>query len=381
LRPDLILAVTKRVVRDLINDNRTLAIIFVTPIITMALYGVAVGNYVSDVPVIVVNKDAGYLRPSASATDNISNKIIANLNTRIMKVTYVDNENEALDRVKHGEASAVIVFPKELSQNVYTWPGNQSSSEGNTIKVMADTSSYAVSDAVIYSVNDALIKTVKDAVKKPPISIAAAPIYGEKMKPIDISFPGMIAFSVFLLITALTTMSLIEERASSTLHRILASPLQENEIVLGYAIPFSVIGTLQSVLLLIVGILAFNITIIGSVMIVVVISSLLAIVSVSLGILISSTARRLIHATIVQPFVYLIVFLLSGVFFPLQQTPSLLRPVSYLLPPTYAVDALRSVVLKGGGLEMIWSDVLILCAFAIIFLALATWSLKMRKGR
>jgi ABC-2 type transport system permease protein len=45
------------------------------------------------------------------------------------------------------------------------------------------------------------------------------------------------------------------------------------------------------------------------------------------------------------------------------------------------VDALRSVILKGGGLDMIWNDILALCAFAMIFLALAAWSLKMRKGK
>jgi ABC-2 type transport system permease protein len=381
LRPDEIRAVTKRIFRDLVNDKRTLVVIFVTPIVTMTLYGVAIGNYVSDVPVVVVNKDEGYIHSPSNVTDNISNKIIANLNTTLLKVQYADNVSDAVDRVKRGEASAVIIFPKELSRNVYTWSGNQSS-EGNTIKVMVDSSSVVVSDAVIYAVNNALLKTVQDAVKKVPINIAPGdPIYGEKIKPINLSFPGMITFSIFILITTLTTISVVEERASGTLSRILASPLKETELILGYAIPFSSIGILQAVLLLIVGILAFNITIVGSVIAVFVVASLLAIVSVSLGILLSSTARRLIHITVATPFIFLIVFLLSGIYFPLQQTPPPLRPLSYILPPTYAVDALRSVILKGGGLDMIWNDILALCAFAMIFLALAAWSLKMRKGK
>lgn len=381
MRPDEIRAVTKRIFRDLVNDKRTLVVIFVTPIVTMTLYGVAIGNYVSDVPVVVVNKDEGYIHSPSNVTDNISNKIIANLNTTLLKVQYADNVSDAVDRVKRGEASAVIIFPKELSRNVYTWSGNQSS-EGNTIKVMVDSSSVVVSDAVIYAVNNALLKTVQDAVKKVPINIAPGdPIYGEKIKPINLSFPGMITFSIFILITTLTTISVVEERASGTLSRILASPLKETELILGYAIPFSSIGILQAVLLLIVGILAFNITIVGSVIAVFVVASLLAIVSVSLGILLSSTARRLIHITVATPFIFLIVFLLSGIYFPLQQTPPPLRPLSYILPPTYAVDALRSVILKGGGLDMIWNDILALCAFAMIFLALAAWSLKMRKGK
>lgn len=382
MRPDEIFAVTKRIFRDLVNDKRTLVVIFVTPIITMMLYGVAVGNYVSDVPVVVVNKDEGYLHPSSNVTDNISNKIVANLNTTVLKIQYADDVSDAVNRVKRGEASAVIIFPKELSRNVYTWSGNQSSSGGNTIKVMADSSSVVVSDAVIYAVNNALLKTVQDAVKRVPINVAPGdPIYGKNIKPINLSFPGMISFSIFILITTLTTISIVEERTSGTLNRILASPLRETELILGYAIPFSSVGILQAVLLLIVGILAFNITIVGNMIAVFVVASLLAIVSVSLGILLSSTARRLIHVTVATPFIFLMVFLLSGIYFPLQQTPRLLRPLSYILPPTYAVEALRSVILKGGGLDMIWNDVLALCAFATIFLALAAWSLKMRKGK
>jgi ABC-2 type transport system permease protein len=381
LRLDRVLVVTKRVFTDIINDKRTLIVILVTPIITMALFGFAFGNYVSDVPVIVVNKDVGYSRPSSNVTDNISNKIIANLNTKVVKVKYLDNISEAIDQVKHGEAYAVIVFPEQLSRSVYTFPGNQSSSEGS-IKVMVDKSNINVSDAVNGTVNDALFKTVHGLTKKSPIDIdAGEPIYGGNMKLIDFSVPGMMTFSLFMVTTGLAMVSFVEERTSGTLNRIFASPLKESETVVGYAIPFSIIGTLQSVLFVIVGILGFNITIIGNVVLVFAIASLLAIVSQSLGILLSSTARRLIHVSLTAPFIFLIVFLLSGIVFPIQAIPYPFRPLSYVLPPTYAVDALRSVVLKGGGFDMIWGDVLALCAFAVIFLALATWSLKIRKGK
>jgi len=380
LRLDRIVVVTTRVLRDLINDKRTLAIIFITPIVTMALFGFAFGNCVSDVPVIVVNKDVGFSRVSSHTADSISNKIIANLDPKVVKVTYSDNVNEAIDRVKHGEAYAVIVFPEQFSRSVYTFPGNQSSS-GATIKVMVDKSNVDVSEAINGTVNDALFKTVQGVAKKSPVDIDTGdPIYGGNMKLIDFSVPGMMTFSLFVLTTGLAMISFVEERTSGTLNRIFASPLSESETVVGYAIPFSIIGAMTSVILIVVGILAFHITIIGNVLIVFAIASLLAIVSQSLGILLSSTARRMIHVSLTAPFLFLVVFLLSGIIFPVQAIPYPLRPVSYILPPTYAVDAFRAVILKGGGLDMIWTDVLALCAFAVIFLALATWSLKMRKG-
>jgi ABC-2 type transport system permease protein len=374
-------AVTKRIFQDLINDKRTLAAILVTPIITMILLGVAVGTYVSDVSVIVVNKDQGNLGPSSNATDYISQKIIANMETKTVKIKYADNVSEAIDRVKQGEAEAVVVFPPQFTKNIYASTTNQSSSEGNTIQVMVDKSSFVVSDAVKNSINDAVYKTVQGATGKSPVSIDTSnPIYGNIIKPQDFMIPGLMIFSLFVMTTTLTTISLVEERASGTLSRIFASPLMESEVVLGYTIAFSLIGILQSAILLAIGILGFNFAIIGSVILVFVILSLLAVVSQSLGILLSSTAKRPIQAIQTAPIVFLVVLLVSGVSFPLQQIPSLLRPLSYLLPTTYAVDAVRSVALRGDGLGLIWGDILALCAFAIVFLTLAIWSLRIRKS-
>jgi ABC-2 type transport system permease protein len=105
----------------------------------------------------------------------------------------------------------------------------------------------------------------------------------------------------------------------------------------------------------------------------------LAVVSQALGILLSSLAKREGQAVQFIPFIILPVFLLSGVFWPIEAIPAWLRPISYLVPPTYAVDACRSVLLKGWGVDKIWPDILVLVLFAVLFLTLATWSLKIRK--
>jgi ABC-2 type transport system permease protein len=381
LRLTRIRAVTKRIFRDLINDKRTLVAIVVTPIITMILLGVAVGTYVSDVSVVIVNKDEGYLNPSSNAVDNVSAKIIANMDAKTVKLTYADDVSDAIDQVKHGEAVAVVVFPPHFSKNIHTFSANQSSSEGNAIKVMVDKSSFVVSDVVKNAINDAVFKTVQDAIKRSPVSIDMGDsINGNIIQAKDYMIPGFLVFSLFLMTTTLTTISLVEERGSGTLSRIFATPLLESEAVLGYTIAFSFAGILQSVILLAVGILGFNFAIVGSVLLVFVILALLAVVSQSLGILLSSTARRPIQVSLTAPIVFLIVLLVSGVSFPLQQIPSQLRPISYLLPTTYAVDAVRSVALRGQGFGSIWGDILALCAFAVIFLTFAIWSLKITKS-
>src|SRR5665647_2824162 len=79
------------------------------------------------------------------------------------------------------------------------------------------------------------------------------------------------------------------------------------------------------------------------------------------------------------PIVVLPAFLLSGVFWPIQAIPAWLRPVSYIIPTTYAVDAVRSVIIRGWGLDKIYPDVVALLIFASVFLVLATLLLRRRE--
>jgi ABC-2 type transport system permease protein len=160
---------------------------------------------------------------------------------------------------------------------------------------------------------------------------------------------------------------------------MLATPLTEREIIMGYAATFSVIGMGQALLLLVIGILVFHITVVGNVLLAFLVIALLAIVSQAMGILLSSTAKREAQAIQVLPFVVLPAFLLAGIFWPVEAIPTWLRPLSYLVPPTYTVDACRAVMLRGWGISKIWIDIVALLALAAFFLVLAVWSLKAGK--
>ncbi len=212
-----------------------------------------------------------------------------------------------------------------------------------------------------------------------PVTVDTVAIYGEDAKFMDFFVPGIMAFVVYMITTLLTLVTFVGERTSGTLQRMLATTLSERDIVLGYAAAFSLIGMGQAMLLLLVGILVFDITVVGNVFLAFLVIALLAVVSQALGILLSSTAKREAQAIQLLPFVILPAFLLSGIFWPIEAIPAWLRPLSYLVPPTYAVDASRAVMLKGYGIGKIWIDIVALLAMAAIFLTLAVLSLSTRK--
>jgi ABC-2 type transport system permease protein len=274
--------------------------------------------------------------------------------------------------VRDGDAFAVIVFPEDFTESVL-------SGGTATIDLDLDKSNINVANSITKAVNEALLATMDEMGKQLPININTVAVYGANAKFMDFFVPGIMAFVVYLITTLLTLVAFVGERTSGTLDRMLATPLTEREIVMGYAITFSIIGTGQALLLLIIGILVFKITVVGNILLAFLVIALLAVVSQALGILLSSTAKREAQAIQVLPFVILPAFLLSGIFWPVEAIPTWLRPLSYLVPPTYAVDASRSVMLKGWGIGKIWIDIVALLAMAAFFLAMAVWSLKVRK--
>jgi ABC-2 type transport system permease protein len=369
--------VTKRVFRDLKNDKRSLALIIIAPIFVMFVFGLAFSGEVKNVKVIVVNQDQG--GAAAGSTVSLSEKIISNIDGEVLKLEYVDDRDAALAKVENGDAYAAIIFPADFTSSALSGIQDRDSGSSADIELLLDKSNINVANAITKAVNDALLATIDQVGMQTPVKVDAVAVFGQDAKFMDFFVPGIMAFAVYMITTLLTLVTFVGERTSGTLQRMLATTLNERDIVMGYAAAFSIIGIGQAILLLLVGILVFDITVVGNVLLAFLVIALLAIVSQALGILLSSTAKREAQAIQVLPFVVLPAFLLAGIFWPIEAIPTWLRPLSYLVPPTYAVDASRAVMLKGFGIGKIWIDIIALLAMAAFFLTLAVLSLKTRK--
>ncbi len=378
MRKPRFLTVTKRVFKDLKNDKRSLALIVIAPIFVMFVFGLAFGGGVKNVKVVVVDQDQG-ASMGAAGTVSLSEKIISNLDTEVLKLDYVDDRDTALAMVENGDAYAVIIFPPDFTASAVSAMNDQPGGATATIELQLDKSNINVANAITKAVGDALLATVDQLGVQMPVTVDTVAVFGEGAEFMDFFVPGIMAFAVYMITTLLTLVTFVGERTSGTLQRMLATTLSERDIVLGYGAAFSLIGMGQAMLLLLVGILVFDIIVVGNVFLAFLVIALLAVVSQALGILLSSTAKREAQAIQVLPFVVLPAFLLSGIFWPIEAIPAWLRPLSYLVPPTYAVDASRAVMLKGYGIGKIWIDIVALLAMAAIFLTLAVLSLRTRK--
>jgi len=373
-------AVVERIFRNLKNDKRTLAEICVAPVFIMLVFGAAVSSQVHDVSVVIVNNDQGVSVPPGDMPSKLSDKIISNLNTSVTPVKYANSVSQAVNMVESGKAYGVIIFPTNFTSDFYSKLQDHSNPGNTTVVLRLDKSNSNVADAISNTVNAAVLKTVTDIGSEMPISVNAGDaIYAQNARFIDFFVPGIMTFTVYQLTVLLTLLDFVRERTSGTLYRLTASPLKETEIVAGYTLAFSVVGMVQAALILIVAAVVFKITVVGNILLAFAAIALLAVVSVSLGVLLSSIARRETQAVQLIPFIILPVLLLSGIFLPVEGLPSWMRPAAYLLPTTYTADAVRSVLLKGWGLDKISIDVGVLLVFIVVFLVLAMLTLKRKE--
>jgi len=176
----------------------------------------------------------------------------------------------------------------------------------------------------------------------------------------------------------LSIISFVHERSAATLDRLLSTPVTEGEIVAGYALAFGLVGLIQSIVIIAAAVLIFQIVVEGSVLLALGVVFIFGVGTQGLGFLLSSLAKNEFQAIQFFPIILFPSILLSGVFWPIEAVPELIRPVSSFVPLTYAVDGLRSVMIRGWGPGQIWGDLVVLIGFAVAMLALSAYGLRKR---
>ncbi|HEY6737174.1 MAG TPA: ABC-2 transporter permease [Candidatus Saccharimonadia bacterium] len=373
-----VLAIARKQFLTLKHDHRTVALMLVAPVLAMLIFGFAFGTSPKHIPVVIVNHDAG-------AT---AGKIVDRLDHDRLSLTTSNDEAAARQRVRDGKAVAVVVFPAEFSANAaptttVTIVNRQpqvvvTPPKGAHAEVYTDTTSQSLAQAVMPELARATQKLAANQGAKAPIAFDGTYAFSKAKdaRYIDYFVPGIMAFAITFFTTLLTLLAFVGERTSGTLNRLRVSPATEAEIVLGNELAFGIIAAVQASLILAVAVLVYHVLIVGALWLAVLLVVLTAIDAQAIGISISAAARREGQAVQFIPLIIFPVFLLSGIFVPVMSLPAWLQPFSYVLAPTWAVDGLRDVLLRGWGWEYVWVHVLVLAGFAVLFTGIAIVGLR-----
>lgn len=195
-------------------------------------------------------------------------------------------------------------------------------------------------------------------------------------------FYGPIFIGIFIFAFTFITsgMSLVNEKSAGTMSRFLATPVKSWQILGGYSLGFGLLSLVQVAVIIVVALKFIGFPNEGNVALVVCIAVSLAIASVTLGLLVSGLAHNAFQ--VVQLILLFVVpqILLSGLF-DLSNAPGWLQVVSQCLPLTYGVDAMREVMLRGAGLDVIGTDLAVVWGFIVIFFMLAALGFRKKHAK
>jgi ABC-2 type transport system permease protein len=188
--------------------------------------------------------------------------------------------------------------------------------------------------------------------------------------------PVFIGIFSFFFVFILTSVAFLRERSQGTIERVLVSPLTRAELVLGYICGFTLFALVQSLMILLFVVFALRVHYSGNLALVFLVTALLTIGSVNLGIFLSTFAQNEFQIVQFIPLVFGVQVFLSGIFWPIAQLPAVLRPIAYILPLTYANDALRGVMLKGEDFVGIAGQLGALLLFALLMVLLSSFTTR-----
>jgi ABC-2 type transport system permease protein len=359
-----IAAITRRLLQGFRRDRRTLALLFVAPIVILGLLGWLMRGSSSTPTVGIANEDSGPLGAVIASSLENSSKITT---TRIASA-----EGEA--KLKDGSLDAYIVFPADFSQ--------QAQSGNIAPQVNLEGSQPGLNAPVLQALQEATVAAASQVTGR-NVHFQPNVVYlygGPEYDTLDYFGAAFIGLAVFFLVFVVTIVSFLNERTQGTLERLMASPLRRGEIVIGYMLGFSVLALIQSIEVLVFALGILRIQNQGSVALIFGMEALMAIAAVNLGIFLSMFARSEFQAVQFIPLVIVPQVLLSGIIFPVSSEPQFLQYVSNVLPLTYAVNGMRDIMVKGADLtsQSLQLDFAVIVGFSVLLIAAGTATLRRR---
>ncbi|MEM3342128.1 MAG: ABC transporter permease [Thermoplasmata archaeon] len=295
---------------------------------------------------------------------------------------------QAKQRVKDGKSWCVFFFPANFSENARdSAMGEKEKSVNLTMELYLDASNVNIVAPIVKKVNDAILESIKELSLEfgrnntGAIDIQKNYIYGSAdTKFIDNFAPGMMGFALVIITIGLSILTFVQEKTNMTLDRLIASPITEAEIVLGNAMGFSVIAIAQSIITLSVAVLWFGVSINPvRIPLTLGILILLSLGHLGIGIFFSAYSQNEFQAVQLLPLVMFPSILLSGLFWPVESIPSFIRPLSYIVPLRWGIEALRDVMLRDWNILDVWLHILILAGFAVFSLGASILLLKYKR--
>lgn len=353
----------------IIRDPLTLIILFGIPAALIMLFGFVISTELKDTRLSVFD----LARDETSR--KVSDKIFAS--GFFLRGKTLSSYGEIDQELKSHKSKAVIVFEPDFGKKLMR--------EGNSaVSIFTDASEPNVAlqitsfiSAIILDYNQELTGKFMNSAQliQPEVRM----LYNPALESHFMFIPGLITLIMILICALMTSITLTREKEFGTMEVLLVSPLKPYQIIMGKVVPYFLLSFIDVLIILLLSYFVFGMGVKGSLPLLLAELMLYILMSLSLGILISSKVKNMqqaIFITLVGGMLPTV--LLSGFIFPIESMPDIYGWISSVFPPRYFIVIIKNIMIKGTGFGHIWKETLILLMFTMLFIVISIRSFKLR---
>jgi ABC-2 type transport system permease protein len=372
-------AIARKEFSHILRDWRTLGMTLVLPVIMVLLFGYAITFDLRDVRLAVYDGD------KSPQSRELIEKFTSSGHFRL--VGSADDEKDLGRYLEYGLAQIAVSIPYDYSENIVensssrvavlvegTAPNNATIAAGYVQAILA-------AQRVAYGMEFVRGLGLTQTPAYPPINPVPRFLYNAEMRSQNYIVPGLIGTIMMVMTALLTSLTIVRERERGSLELLLATPVRTYEIMIGKMTPYFAIGMIDSVMIAVIGILAFRVPFAGSVWLFLAGTALFAMAGLGVGLLISTVAGNQVVAMQMAILTTMLPsYLLSGFMFPIKNMPDFIQPFTYIVTARYYMVIARNIFLKGAGFEMLWPEFLLLLIFTVAALGACVKKFHKRIG-
>jgi len=344
-----LLEVVKKEIKQLIRDKRTLALVILQPIVVILFFGFCINHDVSNMDTFIFMQESGVY------SQNITDIIEESEAFHITK--HVNSTSEIYDGVKDGKARVGIIY-------------NSSGLLGFNLTFVYDSTNLLIDGVVkegIADVSEKLSEMLSSQINPQVFTVQLEPHFGEYTY-FESYAAGILCLTMFWVCISIVSLSVIMEKTSGTIERLLTSPYSKVELIIGKLIGNTMIAVSAGITAVLVVFWIFGVDVKGGIPTIVSVSILVGVISLGHGLLVSAFVKSEREAMQVNSYLFLIYLFLSNMFWPVETMHWSMTYVRLGCFLNHAVSALNGIMLRGYSVFEVGQDIVILVIFGLIFL-------------
>lgn len=342
----------------ILRDKRTMLILLGMPVIEIVLFGFAISTEVRNVRITVYDASGDEL------TRRITERIDANEHLEVtgflMDPTLIDRE------LRNKEANMVMVYESDFNRNTLQ-------PEGASVQLIADATDANMATLFTGYANWIIGDQQKDLLSAYEdmggVTAETKLLYNPGMKSAYHFVPGVMGMILMLLCAMMTSISIVREKEVGTMEVLLVSPVRPLFMIVAKTVPYFVLSCINLATILLLARFLLHVPLAGSMFLLLSVSLLFILVSLAFGILISTIAKTQVVAMLISGMVLMMpVMVFSGLIYPPENMPWVLRWFSHLIPAKWYILAVRKVMIEGLDLAYVYREIAILTAMGIVLI-------------